>query len=288
MTQPRHDTSGAPQGGTIHDPAFSPATTAVPEGSRFVWHDLMSTDPARTLAFYQALLGWTTTEMPMGEGASYTMLFAEGQGIGGVVPLDPSHGVPSHWIGYLSVPDVDRAVARAAELGGRPCVPPTDIPNVGRFAVVEDPSGAVFSPFTPLPGQEDPNVGAPPPIGGFCWDELSTSDPATALRFYGELTGWRWEEADMGEAGSYWMAGPGDTQVAGLMQLPAQAAASGVRPHWLPYVRVADTDASTARVAELGGSVLVEPTDIPGIGRFAVATDPAGAPFALFRDPGCE
>lgn len=251
---------------------------------RFVWHDLMSTDPERSRAFYTELLGWTTRTMPMGGAmGDYVMVHVGDEGIGGIVPLDPAHGAPSHWIGYVSVDGVDAACERAAAAGGEVCVPATDIPNTGRFAVVADPAGAVISPFGWLPEQAMPEREGGVPVGHFCWDELVSSDPEASMRFNAAVFGWRYEAMDMGPMGTYHMAWRGDTMAAGLMQLPAEAQAGGARSHWVSYVMVANVDQSVAHATELGASVLVPPRDIPDMGRFSVLMDPVGAVFALFQ-----
>jgi uncharacterized protein len=254
-------------------------TQQQPLPGRFIWRDLMTTEPETAKKFYTELLGWTSTEQDMGPMGMYTMLHAAGKGIGGIVPLDPAHGVPSHWIGYVTVPDVDAAVARAEELGGKACVPATDIPEVGRFAVVEDPKGAVLSPFRAL--REEAEGRAEP--GQFCWDELLTPDPEAVGGFYTGLFGWTLETHDMGPMGTYWLVRRGGKDIAGLMPAPE---GSETRPYWLPYVLVEDVDATASRVEELGGKLCKAPSDIPGIGRFAVAADPTGGVFALYKDAG--
>lgn len=250
---------------------------------RFVWHDLMSTDPERALAFYQALLGWGAERMPISPETSYVMVGLGGQHFGGIAPLDAADGLPSHWIGYLAVDDVDAATDSAAELGGTACAPPTDIPQVGRFSVVTDPTGAVLSLFTYQPGQEMPAATMAAPIGTFCWDELMTTDPEGAMRFYEALVGWDRTTVDMGDFGTYWMGLRDGEPVAGLAELPGSTGQGGAQPYWLPYLRVADVDAAAVRIAELGGRVVMEPVDVPGTGRCAVAQDPTGALFGVFR-----
>lgn len=280
MTQPATPQS-PPSTPAPHAAAYA-APDARPGVGRLVWHDLMTTDAPRALAFYQALFDWTTRDIPMGEW-SYTMLHVGELGIGGVVPLDPAHGVPSHWMGYVTVDDVDAACARVPELGGTVCVPPADIPNTGRFAVVEDPTGAVFSPFTFVEGQTPPEPDGPVPYGAFCWEEVMTRDPQRAAAFYAALLGWRYETMDLGAQGEYRVAHRGAAPESGMMQLPAAAVAEGARSHWLPYLHTADVDATHARAVEHGAASLVAPEDIPGIGRFAVLRDPTGARFALYR-----
>lgn len=264
----------------VHSPrSYDAAPATAVSASRVVWHDLMTTDVAGSLAFYSALFGWERRPWEVGSGMTYDMLYAGESGIGGMVPLEAGAGVPPHWIAYISVPDVDAACATADRTGGTTCVPPTDIPTVGRFAVVEDPTGAVFSPFTstsaPMP--EPANA----PLGTFSWNELMTTDPEQAAAFYAGLTGWTIEAVDMGPLGVYRLFKSGEVNVCGMMQLPANAPA---RPHWLPYVAVASCDASAARAAELGATVLVRPTDIEDWGRFAAALDPAGAAFAMLEN----
>lgn len=270
-----------PPAGTGTGPAPYDATTSVPPVGRFVWHDLMSTDPARSAAFFGALLGWAVRETDMGALGPYSMFVNGEQPVGGVVPFEATDGAGSHWVSYLTVASVDGTCERMPALGGTVCVPPTDIPGIGRFAVVEDPTGAIVSPFTAAPGQEEPEPTAAPAAGTFCWDELMVGDVERAKAFYAHAFGWHYDVHPMGPDANYWIAKRGPVQAAGLMQLPADELPP--RPSWTPYIAVDSVDASAARAAELGAQVVVQPTDIPGIGRFAMLLEPTGAIFALFR-----
>lgn len=260
-------------------PATAPSATYTPpvSGSRFVWHDLMSVDAPAAHAFYSALFGWTTQIMPMGKLGDYHMVSAGEHGVGGVMPLDPTHGMPSHWVAYLAVADVDAACAQASTIGGTTHVPPTDIPNVGRFAVVEDPTGAIFSPFSST--SEAPPIPATPHVGTVAWNELLTKDPATATAFYAALTGWSTRQLDTPN-GPYHLFLRGEENIAGLMPMPAEAPA---RANWLPYFRVARVDDSVASIMALGGSVMLKPMNVQGWGRIAVAKDPTGATFGVLE-----
>jgi len=124
-----------------------------------------------------------------------------------------------------------------------------------------------------------PEPDGPRPPGHFCWHELLTSDADDALKFYGELFGWGVSKMEQGGM-EYHMFMRGEKMEAGAMQMPPDAQAP---PHWLLYVMVDDVDESTSRARSLGATVFVEPQDIPGIGRFSVAADSLGAPFAMFR-----
>ncbi len=265
----------------ITDVAAPEAAAAQPQVGRFVWHDLMTTDVEKAQKYYADLLGWTYKEFDMGPGGMYSMIHAGGTEWGGFMPLDPAHGLPSHWISYVAVADVDAATAKAQELGGKVPVPGTDIPSVGRFAVIESPTGAYLSPYTSETSQEMPDP-APAP-GTFCWHELLALDPQGEGKFFSEIFGWRIEEMPMGEMGTYYLFKRLDTgkDAGGMLQKPDGQGPSS----WLPYIQVENADATAARTEELGGKVHVPPTDIPDVGRFTVTTDSTGAFIAFLQPP---
>ena len=279
MTHPESAVpSSQPESATYAKPA---GDTAAHPG-RFVWHDLMTTDPNAALAFYTRLFGWTTKEMDMGPAGTYTMWHAGQTPIGGMVPMDPGQGHPPHWIAYATVRNVDAAVQRVEEIGGKAAVPATDIPDVGRFAVISDPTGAYISPFKALPGTETPESGGSPAPGTFCWDELLTTDTDAAGAFYTDVFGWSLDPMDMGPMGTYYLFKRGDVPAGGMMKGPADSPSPSM---WISYVAVTNADDTAHRVAELGGQICAGPTDIPNVGRFAVATDPTGATFAFLQEP---
>lgn len=119
-----------------------------------------------------------------------------------------------------------------------------------------------------------------PKHGKFSWNELATPDVEKAREFYSEVLGWSWREMDMGEGTSYTIWEVDGEDVGGAMQMSGPEW-EGIPPHWMSYVAVDDVDARTAKVAEMGGTVNHGPMDIPGVGRFAVVTDPAGAVLSL-------
>lgn len=118
---------------------------AVNEPGALCWNELTTREPARARDFYPAVFGWTARESAMGEVTYVEWLLGE-DSIAGMMPMDETWpaGIPSHWMVYFAVEDTDAAAARAQELGGTVSVPPTDIP-IGRFSVLNDPHGAVFS-----------------------------------------------------------------------------------------------------------------------------------------------
>jgi predicted enzyme related to lactoylglutathione lyase len=116
--------------------------------------------------------------------------------------------------------------------------------------------------------------------GRYIWYELMTPDVAGAKTFYGQVVGWT--SRDMPMPGMTYTIVEADGQgVGGMMTIPQEVAASGMPPNWTGYVAVDDVDATAAQVKSLGGAVHREPEDIPGIGRFAIIADPAGAALAV-------
>ncbi|QSA96576.1 VOC family protein [Methylococcus sp. EFPC2] len=120
--------------------------------------------------------------------------------------------------------------------------------------------------------------------GTFSWNELLTTDVDGAKRFYGALFGWQFDEVN--PAGfPYYLAKLDGGERAGIMAVPPSA--QGAPPHWGSYVTVDDVDATAAKVVELGGQVCVPPMDIPGVGRFAIVTDPQGANIGVITYVPC-
>jgi hypothetical protein len=246
--------------------------TAAPAG-RFVWHEIQTPDPQAAVAYYAALFDWKTKEIEMGPGGAYTEFLVGDLPMAG---MDPQKSGQASWASYATVEDVDAAMARAEKLGGKMLEAPRDIPGVGRYAVLQDPLGAVIRPFKFADAEppEMPNNHH----GWFCWDEMHTTDVEKSKGFYGEVFGWSFQGMEMGPMGTYWMAGRGELPAAGFMPAPPEAT-----PQWLPAVFVDDVDARTKKAMALGGKVWVEPSDIPGMGRFSVTSDPQGAMLTLFR-----
>lgn len=248
-----------------------------PWPGRFVWHDMMTTDAAKSKAFYTSLFDWDIQDVPM-EGCTYGMLIAGPGPIGGLVE---EKAIPmSHWMPYIAVDDVDASAAKCKELGGSICVEPTDIPNTGRFAVVGDPQGAYFSIYKGNPESQGADPDQPIP-GRVCWNEVLTTDDVKAQEFYSAMFGWTAESKDMGPMGTYHCQMLGGKQVGGIMKNPMNGAPSC----WLSYFLVEDLAASTIKAKELGANAIMENTLIPGVGSFSMLLDTTGAAFALFQGP---
>jgi predicted enzyme related to lactoylglutathione lyase len=255
----------------------------------------MTHDPDSAAEFYRKVAGWGSTpwdgpEPPDGHGP-YMMFTAGDQPIGGRAKLPEEaieQGAIPHWLAYATVPDTAAVVARTEDLGGTVLMPMETVEGVGSMAVLKDPQGAVFAPFSPEGGAGG-EVLVPEP-GKFSWHELVTTDHDAAFEFYAGLFGWeKTDSMDMGEMGIYQMFGPeaGDPfSYGGMYNKPPEIPAP---PHWLCYIMVSDIDAAVATVKELGGQILNGPEVVPGGDRVAQCVDPQGAAFALHgREPGGE
>jgi hypothetical protein len=240
---------------------------------RFIWHELLTTDIAASGAFYQKVLPWRIQPSSM---PGYTIWMAGQTQIGGLMALPAeAAGAPPHWLLYMGTPNVDATCAQAQALGARVHKAATDIPNVGRFAVLADPQGATFAVFTPGAG---PPPGAAPAQGGFSWHELATTDVAAAARFYGELFGWRKGRGhDMGGMGVYQIFEHTGSEVGGMCNVQGPS----TPPSWLSYVHVADANRAVAAVKAAGGRLLHGPMQVPGGSWVALFMDPQGGAFAV-------
>ena len=160
---------------------------------RFLWHELMTSNPKAASAFYKKVVGWKTEGWPA--DPSYNMFVAPSGPVAGYMLLPEeakAMGAPPNWLTYIGVPDVDETASHAEELGGEILKQPEDIPDVGRFAVLRDPQEAVFAIFRPSMEGEPKDT---PEMREFSWHELATTDPAGALEFYRTLFAWEKTEA---------------------------------------------------------------------------------------------
>jgi len=247
---------------------------------RFVWFELLTTDPAAAMDFYTGVVGWTIE--PFGDGAQAYQMWKTpgGHTIGGVMTLPEeakAMGAPPHWMGNLAVVDIDAAVATVRSAGGMVYNGPFDVPNIGRVAIVADPQGASLALYQPA--GDAPGHTEQPQVGEVSWNELMTSDVGAAMDFYAQLAGWQKTDAmDMGPMGTYQMFGPqsGGT-IGGAMTRPPQIPMS----YWGYYFYVADLDASIATALANGARVLNGPMPIPGGDRVVNMMDPQGAAFSL-------
>jgi predicted enzyme related to lactoylglutathione lyase len=247
--------------------------------SNFIWYDLMTPDMVASSEFYAHVVGWTIKDSGM-PGMTYSVISANGIDVGGIMPIPPSsEGMPACWNGYIYSSEVDKDAERANELGGKIYQPGMDIPGVGRFAVLGDPSGAAFIIFKPNSNESPTKIpdGTPGHVG---WRELMSADWQKDFDFYAAMFGWRKTEAmDMGPMGIYQLFDMGNGQSGGMMNKTPQDPAP---PHWNYYINVDSIAAGVARAKSKGATFFMEPMEVPGGGFATSGMDPQGAAFSLF------
>ncbi|MBP6845265.1 MAG: VOC family protein, partial [Kofleriaceae bacterium] len=235
---------------------------------------------------YADVVGWTP--QPFDDTGGYTMFVGAQGPLGGVTTLPDAAkqmGAPPHWQANVEVADVDATVALVEQLGGKVYHVET-VPEIGRFAVVADPQGAVIAVFTPAKPMPSHDLRQP---GEISWHELYTTDYQAAFAFYQRIAGWEQKGAvDLGPMGTYLLWGRGDAQLGGMMTMPPGMTTPDGRPvppSWMYYAVTADLDAALARATARGARVLNGPMEVPGGQRVVQLLDPQGAAFALTTPP---
>lgn len=251
-----------------------------PSGT-FAWADLATTDTAAARQFYTQLFGWQAHDMPAGPDSVYTMLLLEGKEVAGLYEMaaeQKAQHIPPYWLSYVSVDDLDSMAAKAQSLNGTILLPPMDVMDAGRMALVQDPTGAIFGMWQPGQHIGAKLVNIP---GTLCWNELATTSTDQAGAFYTALFGWQTSTSTSATGMPYIAFHNQGRMAAGMMQIAPEW--GEMPPNWSVYFAVEDCDATVARARELGATIEMEPMEIPDTGRFAVVQDPQGAVFMVIK-----
>jgi hypothetical protein len=265
------------------------------------WIDTAQPDAEAAAAFYGGLFGWKFEDrMPADAPGRYLVAQLRGCDVAAVGSLPPGLPPTPVWNTYVWVDSADEATAAARDAGGTALMDPFDVLDAGRMAMLADPEGASFCVWQARGSRGAQLVNEP---GTWNFSGLDTRDPEGAAVFYGAVFGWEAETVDLGEGGfTFWrLPGYGDhleERDPGLRsRLAADGAPAGFEDaiawlaplteedapaHWGITFAVDDADAIADRAAELGGTVVVPPTDAPWV-RMAVLSDPQGATFTVTR-----
>lgn len=251
-----------------------PTRDSAPVGSP-CWVDLTTSDTARSRDFYCAVFGWTA-EDPAPEFGGYFNFVKDGERVAGCMAAQEGAGMPDMWSVYLATDDAAKTLEATTARGGQVFVDAMPVGDLGTMAYISDPGGAAVGIWQPgaFPGLRV--VGEP---GTPSWFELQTRSYDEVLGFYRDVFGWDTHPMSDTPEMRYTTVGEGDGAQAGVMDA-SRFLPEGVPSHWTVYFGVDDTDATLARIVELGGSI-VDPAEDTPYGRLATATDPAGARFKL-------
>jgi uncharacterized protein len=271
------------------------------------WTDTAQPDPQAAADFYGGLFGWDFEQHhPSAATRPYLVATMEGAPVAAITAADGASDAPQ-WTTYVRVDAVDDAVAAITAAGGHIVLGPVDHGDAGRRAVCADAGGAAFGVVQsngPLVAQRVNESGT------WNFSELVTPERQQAIDFYRRVFGWEADQVDFGTGGDNWMwrrpgyadvleqhqpgvrkrhadfgAPPGFTDAVAWLSPPDAEQSAGAAPQWHITFAVADADAIAARAEELGGAVLMPPTDL-GMVRSAVLRDPQGATFTASKfDP---
>lgn len=255
-----------------------PLRDAAPLGAP-CWIELFTSDPDTTQDFYRQLFGWTC-ESAGEEYGGYFNFSKDGQRVAGGMGNDGSAGAPDGWSVYLATDDAQQVADAAGANGGTVVMPPMQVMALGTMVILGDPGGAVIGGWQPGEHKGFTVWGEPGTPG---WFELHTRDYDKTVDFYRSVFGWETHVAGDSPDFRYTTLGEGENQQAGIMDASAFLP-EGVPAHWSIYFATDDTDATLARVVELGGSV-VEPAEDTPYGRLAQAADATGVRFKLVQPP---
>ena len=256
-------------------PPITEAPTAVRNPGRFVWADLVTNDVGQAVEFYGATLGWTfETYGGDDDRQTYTLVLAGGRPIGGMVFHDRAEEARSaRWIGLVSVADAAVNARKVTQAGGKVIYGPRTLGDRGEVAVFADPEGALAGMIRSASGDPEDYLGG---VGEWLWIELWADDARKEADFYAAAFGYAAQPVD-GSPGMFRLSSDGKLR-AGIAQKGEDTKAA--KSVWLPYVRVADVDATVAKAEAAGGRVAVSARAFHGA-RVAVLIDPTGAPFAV-------
>ncbi len=240
------------------------------------WVDLTTPDVEAACVFYRELFGWDSAETgPVEETGGYRFFLSGGRKVAGVTPIMGA-GQPPVWSTYFATDSVDALATRVADAGGTALMEPMDVSDAGRMAFFAHPAGGMFGGWEARGHNGAELVNEPVSLA---WNTLVTPDTEGAATFLEAVFGLRTESQDFGGA-SYTMLMLGENGVGGLMGQPP-GMPEGTPAFWGVSFAVEHTDATVAKALELGGSVLMEAMDMPGVGRIATVTDPYGASFSV-------
>jgi predicted enzyme related to lactoylglutathione lyase len=242
--------------------------------SKFVWFEYVAKDIHKAQGFFGELFNWGVKQVPM-PGGDYAMISVGDRTIGGY--LVPPEGAPqhAHWLSHLQTTDARATSKQVEALGGKVLKPAFQVGDFGTMAIAADPNGGYFALWQPAKAEPDPA----PADHTFCWNELASVAPDKSVEFYAKVGGFTDKPMEMGPMGTYHVLEAGGVPRAGIMKqmMPEQ-------PHaWLPYVQVANADATAEKAKKLGATIVVPPTDIPNVGRFSVIVDPQGCAIGVLK-----
>ena len=256
-------------------PAVSPVTTDASNQrhpGKIIWVDLVTNDVSSAASFYRNAFNW---DISVNSDASFAEASYQGQPIATIAKYEedaPEN--EARWLVSISVPDVDATATAVRKHGGKVLDGPVNLPDRGRYVLVDDSTGAVLM-FLQASGG-DPADEKPKP-NNWLWAELWTDDPDRAASFYKAVVGYKSKTVREADGSDVMMLGREGIARASVVKIPW----ADVSPNWLPYLLVEDISETLKSVEKHGGSVVLYTANDSSNANVAIVADPTGGVFAL-------
>lgn len=251
--------------------ADTPTPTAPGE---FIWHDLVTSDPASAEKFYPAVFGWTMTQAT---DNSYSIKLNNVE-IGNMYlwPAKLPQTVQAEWISAIASKNSTSTEKQIKKMGGSVLIPAKYLKGKGTQGVYRDAQGAVFAVLQP---ENTISTNAPVKDGDFFWQDLFTEDTSAASEYYQKLFSYEADQVEITENLSRVMLSTAGYARAGIAKMPDLVK----KPVWLPYILVEDVAGTVKKALANGGKAVVEPQATLLDGNLAVIADPQGAVIGLIN-----
>jgi hypothetical protein len=260
-------------------PALNSPASGEHHPGKMLWADLITPDLAVAEKFYGGLFGWTFQPTRLGD-VSYAVAMLDGRPIGGLVekPIPAGEHRQPAWLTFLAADDVDSVKKVAVSHGAKVLADIKSYPLRGRQCVLSDPEGAVFALLASSSGDTPDYL---PASGDWIWTSLHAKDAGAEAAFYQNLLGYDVFDMPSDDGLEHLILSTDNYARASANDLARGAARR--HSHWLNFVRVENAAETAAKVAALGGRVLVQPRVDRHGGMLAVIADPAGAPIGIME-----
>jgi uncharacterized protein len=240
--------------------------------SRFIWHELLTTDLEKSASFYREVFGYTFEQ----EADESLVLCNEDGPQCSVIRIPDKLGIPSTWIGYLSVDDIDRIERKAPVIGGSIIIPATRSEGIPAFLMFRGPEGAALK----VVEVDGSNASFSDKQGAIAWNELLCSNPMFSFTFLHVLTDWDREAIKQWPSNVYHLCKSNGEPRAGVQMLNKEILTNA---HWLCYFLCDELSTSREAVKANGGSLVTTVMDLPNFGKYCVVMDNNDAVFALLQ-----
>ena len=256
------------------------ATKLIP--GEFCWAELYTQNMENAVPFYQSLFGWQTKTVPIDTNQNYTFFNVGEKGIAGGFEINSemkAHNFSPQWNSYILVEDIQKSVAKAKSLGAEVLKDVSDVMDMGKMAILTDPTGAIISLWQNLKPTANESLSKLTP-GTIGWNELITSDIEKATEFYSKLFNWSPEVEEFQPGSTYTTFLNNGIPVAGMVKY-MEGGAVGSR--WSVYFTVDNIEESMNIAVDNGADICFAPIDIEGVGRFTMVRDPEEVFFSIME-----